>query len=138
MQVEQDNTPRNADQLDGMLASQRRAIESTASGEQSVSTEAVGHLEAYASLLRGVIQAPASAEPSPAAERAELHRYMFVLEFPDGRWDVAEQQLEMIPCTGDEVSFDDGRLWRVRETRLVRPTPSRKPTRQMFVCATAA
>ena len=136
--MEQDNTPRNADQFDRVLASQRRALENTASGEQSVSSEAVGHLEAYASLLRGVIPAPASAEASPDAERHGPHRYMFVLEFPDGRWDVAERQLEMVPCAGDEVSFDDGRLWRIRETRLVRPTPSRKPTRQMFVCATAA
>jgi hypothetical protein len=135
--VEPDITPHNADQLDRVLASQRRALENVASDEQDVNSEAVGHLMAYASLLRAVIPAPAIAEPSPDAERHGPHRYMFMLEFPDGRWDVAERQLETIPRAGDEVSFDDGKLWRVRETRLVRPAPARKPPRQMFVCATA-
>ena len=93
---------------------------------------------AYASLLRAPLPAAAIAEGSPAAQRHAPHRYMFMLEFPDGRWDVAERQLEMIPRAGDEVSFDDGKLWRVRETRLVTPAPARKPPRRMFVCATAA
>jgi hypothetical protein len=136
--VDPDITPHNADQLERVLASQRRALESVASDEQDVNREAVGHLLAYASLLRAPIPAAASAEGSPAAERHALHRYMFMLEFPDGRWDVAERQLETIPRAGDEVTFDDGKLWRVRETRLVRPAPPRKPPRRMFVCATAA
>ena len=136
--VEPDVTPHNADQLDRVLASQRRALENAASDEQNVNREAVGHLMAYASLLRGLVPAAAIAEGPPAAQRHPPHRYMFMLEFPDGRWDVAERQLETIPRAGDEISFDDGKLWRVRETRLVRPAPARKPPRRMFVCATAA
>ena len=136
--VKPDITTHNADQLERVLASQRRALESIASDEQNVNREAVGHLMAYASLLRAPTPAAAIAEPSPDPQRHAPERFMFMLEFPDGRWDVAERQLEMIPCAGDEVSFDDGKLWRVRETRLARPAPAKKPPRQMFVCATAA
>ena len=136
--MEPDITPNNADQLDRVLASQRRALENVASGAQGVNSEAVGHLMAYASLLRALLPAATSAEGSPAAPRLAPHRYMFMLELPDGRWDVAERQLETIPRAGDEVSFDDGKLWRVREMRLVTPAPARKPPRRMFVCAAAA
>ena len=132
--VEPDITPHNADQLERALASHRRTLESVTSDEQGVNREAVGHLLAYASLLRGLMPAAASADGSPAAP----HRYLFMLEFPDGRWDVAERQLETAPRAGDEVSFDDGKLWRVRETRMVTPAPARKPPRRMFVCAAAA
>ena len=143
--MEPDITPHNADQLDRVadqldrvLASQRRTLESVAGNEQGVNREAVGHLMAYASLLRALPPAATIAEGSPAAPRLAPHRYMFILEFPDGRWDVAERQLETVPRAGDEVSFDDGTLWRVRETRLITPAPARKPPRRMFVCATAA
>lgn len=136
--MEPDITPRNADQLERVLASQRRALASVAGDEQDVNSEAVGHLLAYASLLRALTPAAAIAEGSPAAQRHPPHRYMFMLELPDGRWDVAERQLETVPRAGDEVSFDDGKLWRIRETRLVTPAPSRKPARQLFVCAAAA
>lgn len=136
--VEPDITRQNADQLERVLASQRRALGSVASDEQAVNSEAVGHLLAYASLLRAPMPAAAIVEPSPDAQRHAPDRFMFMLEFPDGRWDVAERQLEMIPCAGDEVNFDDGKLWRVRETRLVNPVPAKKPPRQMFVCATVA
>lgn len=136
--VEPDITPHNADQLERVLASQRLTLESVTSDEQGVNREAVGHLMAYASLLRAPMPAAAIAEGSPAAQRHAPDRYMFMLEFPDGSWDVAERQLETIPRAGDEISFDDGRLWRVRETRLVTPAPARKPARRMFVCAAAA
>lgn len=136
--VEPDVTPHNADQIERVLASQRRTLESVTGDERDVNREAVGHLLAYASLLRGLVPAAASAEGSPAAQRQAPQRYMFMLELPDGRWDVAERQLETIPRTGDEVSFDDGTLWRVRGTRLVKPAPARKPPRRMFVCAAAA
>lgn len=136
--VEPDITPHNADQLERMLASQRRTLASVASDQPEVSREAVGHLLAYASLLRALPPAATSAEGSPAAQPHAGQRYMFMLEFPDGSWDVAERRLETAPCTGDEVSFDDGTLWRIRETRLVTPVPARKPPRRMFVCAAAA
>lgn len=136
--MEPDITPQTADQLERVLASQRRALESVAGDEQDVNREAVGHLMAYASLLRAPLPAAAVAEPSLDAQRHGPHRYMFMLELPDGRWDVAERQLETVPRAGDEVSFDDGKLWRVRETRLVTPAPSRKPPRRLFVCAAAA
>lgn len=135
--VEPDITRHNADQLERVLASQRRALESVASDEQDVNSEAVGHLMAYASLLRAPMPGAPIAEPSPDPQRHAPDRFMFMLEFPDGRWDVAERQLEMTPCAGDEANFDDGKLWRVRETRLVMPAPAQKPLRQMFVCATA-
>ncbi len=136
--MEPDITPHNADQLERVLASQRRTLESVAGDEQDVSREAVGHLMAYTSLLRALLPAATIAEGSPDAQQHAPHRYMFMLELPDGRWDVAERQLETVPRAGDEVSFDDGRLWRVRETRLVTPAPARKPPRRMFVCAAAA
>lgn len=93
---------------------------------------------AYATLLRALSPATTVAEGSPAAQRLPPQNYMFMLEFPDGRWDVAERQLETVPRAGDEISFDDGKVWRVRETRLVTPAPARKPPRRMFVCAAAA
>ncbi len=136
--VEPDVTPYNADQLDRLLASQRRTLDNIAGGAQDVNREAVGHLMAYATLLRALLPAATIAEGSPAAPRLAPQSYMFMLEFPDGRWDVAERQLETTPRAGDEISFDDGKVWRVRETRLVTPAPARKPPRRMFVCAAAA
>jgi hypothetical protein len=63
--------------------------------------------------------------------------YLFKLEFPDHRWDVAAKQLMTPPAEGDFFVLDTGSRWRVVGKSHVRPRPSAKPWRAMFVCAPA-
>lgn len=87
------------------------------------STGAMLNVLHYVALLR---------EASGAAAR-----YAFKLELDDGRWDVAEQELESVPRVGDVVRFDD-RPWKVLGTQIVRPRPASKPPCEIFVCAPVA
>jgi hypothetical protein len=64
--------------------------------------------------------------------------YSFKLEFPDGRWSVAEQELLAEPRVGDLVEFSDGGRWRIRGSQFVCPQPLARPWRAFFVCAPAA
>lgn len=63
--------------------------------------------------------------------------YLFKLEFPDHRWDVAAKQLTAPPAEGDFFVLDTGSRWRVTGKSHVRPRPQGKPWRAMFVCSPA-
>jgi hypothetical protein len=119
--VIEDVTPQNADRLDKVLEQQQWA-----------ETGTLAHLKAYSSLLRASVARPAAA---PVRYR---QRFMFKLEFPDGRWDVAERQLGAEPSVGDELRFAGDQTWRVRSTQVVGPGRAQKPPRNVFVCVVAA
>jgi hypothetical protein len=79
----------------------------------------------YAQLLR-----EAAAGVCPA-------RYSFKLEFPDGRWDLAEQELSKEPRVGDLVWFE-GTPWQILGHREVPRRPSAARPHQFLACAPAA
>src|SRR4029079_13968863 len=60
-----------------------------------------------------------------AASSARPERYSFKLEFPDGRWNLLEQELMQEPRVGDLVCFD-GAPWQIlgHETVPRRPSAS--------------
>lgn len=94
--------------------------------EQHVAHDAPVELTRYVDLLRAADQA--------AAQRA---RYTFKLEYPDGRWDVAEQELAAKPRAGDLVWFG-GSAWQVVGRSQVIPRPSSKPPHEFLACAPVA
>lgn len=115
-------------ELDEAVAAGRRAADAIEiADDRRRRIEAVEHVAAYVGLLRETMRDPGA-----------LGRFWLKLEWPDGRWDVTEAQLPVAPRIGDVVTLRDGSRWRVRETQLVRPRPSRKPPREFFVCAVAA
>ena len=79
----------------------------------------------YAQLLR---EAASSARPA---------RYSFKLEFPDGRWDLLEQELPNEPRVGDLVWFDD-EPWQILGHETVQRRPSASSPHQFLACAPAA
>ncbi len=116
----------SADQLAHALSLNRRQLaEVTDEHERKRRAQAIDQLAQYVGLLR---EATVAATP----------RYAFKLEFPDGRWNLAEKELAAAPRVGDLVQFSDGGRWRIRGSELVRPRPLGKPPRQFFVCAPAA
>jgi hypothetical protein len=64
-------------------------------------------------------------------------RYSFKLEFPDGRWDLAEQELATEPRVGDLVWFD-GSPWEIFGHRLVPRCTSAAQMHDFFACMPAA
>jgi hypothetical protein len=66
----------------------------------------------------------------------DRERYAFKLEFPDGRWDVAEQALLSAPRVGDLVWFD-GVPWQVLGHRRV-PRPHTHTSHEFLACAPVA
>ena len=64
-------------------------------------------------------------------------RYSFKLEFPDGRWNLVEQELVTEPRVGDLVWFD-GAPWQVREHRLVPRRPSAADPHDFLACTPAS
>lgn len=113
----------NADQLERSLSQQRASLSEIADDEQrSRRTEAINSVGNYVGLLR-------AAESLP-------ENFSFKLELNDGRWDVAEMHLTTAPRVGDVLSLA-GQRWRVRASQLVRPRPSGRPAREVFVCAPA-
>lgn len=122
-----DRLRETADQLDEALAATRRTLAAVTAGEQRTRREsAIDQAAQYVALLR------------EAREPGTRVPFWFKLEFPDGRWNVAERMLDATPRVGDVVSFDDGSRWRVRDSQLVKPRPARKPPREFFVCALSA
>jgi hypothetical protein len=104
----------NAEGLERMVAQSR-----------GVAPGAVDGFTRYAELLRG---AAASVHPA---------RYSFKLEFPDGRWDLAEQELATEPRVGDLVWFD-GSPWQIRGHRLVPRRPDAAHPHDFLACSPAA
>jgi hypothetical protein len=64
-------------------------------------------------------------------------RYTLKLEFPDGRWDLIEQELPSEPRAGDLVWLEQA-PWQVVGSHMVRPRPSHKPEYAVFACSPAA
>lgn len=116
----------SADQLAHALARNRREL-ATVKGDEARArrAEVIEHFTQYVELLR-------------EASAATLARYSFKLEFPDGRWNLAEKELTVTPHVGECVEFADGERWRIRGSQFVHPRPSGKPPREFFVCAPAA
>ena len=130
-----DPQPRiNADQVEQAIAEQRRRLTTLPTDEQRLRrSQALDHMAAYAVMLRE------AADASHGGDRPRLSEnrvaYTFKVEFDDGRWNIEEKELETSPRLGDVVSFDGGPPWYVRASQLVRPRPSGKPARELFVCA---
>jgi hypothetical protein len=72
-----------------------------------------------------------------AASGARPARYSFKLEFPDGRWDLLEQELMQEPRVGDLVWFD-GQPWQILGHQTVQRRPSPSRPHQFLACAPAA
>ena len=72
-----------------------------------------------------------------AASSARPERYSFKLEFPDGRWDLLEQELMQEPRVGDLVWFD-GAPWQILGHETVPRRPSASNPHQFLACAPAA
>jgi hypothetical protein len=113
----------NADHLERSLSRQRATLSEIVDDEQrSRRTEAMERIGNYVGLLR-------------AAEGCPVN-FSFKLELQDGRWDIAEKNMTAPPRVGDVLSLA-GREWRVRASQLVKPRPSGRPAREVFVCAPA-
>jgi hypothetical protein len=75
--------------------------------------------------------------PREAASGVRPARYSFKLEFPDGRWDLLEQELPNEPRVGDLVWFD-GQPWQILGHETVPRRPSASNPHQFLACAPAA
>ena len=100
-------------------------LERIISGTRDAAPGAVDGFARYAELLR---EAAAAAQPA---------RYSFKLEFPDGRWDLAEQELATEPRVGDLVWFE-GSPWQIRGHRLVPRRPDPAHPHDFLACSPAA
>jgi hypothetical protein len=122
----------NADKLEQTISEERRRLALLATDESpSRRAQALDHMAAYAAMLRE------AADASVALGRGadEPVAYTFKVEFADGRWGVEEKELQTTPRVGDVVRFADGQPWYVRASQSVRPRPSGKPARDLFLCA---
>lgn len=137
--VRNDPQPRlNADRLDHALSHGRDELVGFESEEQrSCHEQAIGQTASYVSVLRDTMMTAAAL--AAAGPNRRLRRpFAFKLEFADGRWDIDEKELDATPQIGDIISFDDGLSWRIRTSQFVHARPSRKPVRELFVCAPVA
>jgi hypothetical protein len=124
-----DHTARNADELSRRLGARRRALAAATSDDHRARAAAVAQFDAYVNLLR---QTPTTAVGhAPAPSKSTM---LLKLEFEDGRWDVAERELEEVPRVGDNVCLSDGRMSRVRAIQTVLSGRSNKPPRKIVVC----
>lgn len=116
----------NADRLESFVAAGRGALRGlTEDDDRARRNAAIDGFARYAQLLR---EAAAAARPA---------RYAFKLEFPDGRWDLAEQELATEPRVGDLVWFE-GSPWQILGHREVPARPSKAPAHSFLACAPAA
>ena len=126
----------NADQLASALAQERDCLSGLENAEQrSRHEQAIEQMDTYVSMLRDTTTTSASLAAAYGPDGRRRRPFSFKLEFADGRWNVDEKELETAPQVGDIVSFEDGRPWRVSASQFVRARPTRKPTREFFVCA---
>ena len=63
--------------------------------------------------------------------------YLFKLQFPDRRWQVAVKDLAAAPCEGEYVELGLNGRWRVVGFERVRARPAGKPDNEFFVCCPA-
>jgi len=116
----------NAERLERMVEHSRDgAVRLDDPGDRARRDAAIGCFARYAELLR---EAAAASHPA---------RYSFKLEFPDGRWDLAEQELATEPRVGDLVWFD-GEPWQIRCHRLVPRRPDPAHPHDFLACTPAA
>ncbi len=129
----------NADHLASALAHRREGLAELENPEQrSRREQAIEQMATYVSMLRDTSTPSASLAAAYGPDGRRRRPFTFKLEFADGRWSVDEKELETAPQVGDIISFEDGRRWRVSASQFVRARPTRKPTREFFVCAPAA
>jgi hypothetical protein len=115
----------NADALERLAAQGRDHLPALSEEEDRPRRRAaIDGFVRYAQLLR------------EAASGSRPARYSFKLEFPDGRWDLLEQELPNEPRVGDLVWFD-GAPWQIlgHETVPRRPSPDRP--HEFLACAPA-
>jgi hypothetical protein len=116
----------NAERLETFVEAGRGALgRLSEDDDRSRRCAAIEGFARYAQLLR---EAAASTRPG---------RYAFKLEFPDGRWDLAEQELSNEPRVGDLVWFE-GSPWQILGHREVPSRPSKAPPHSFLACAPAA
>lgn len=113
----------NAERLEEFVERGRAGIGGLSESEQLRRGAAIAAFTDYIGLLR---------DATPGA----VERYQFKLEFPDGRWDVAEQALQAEPRVGDLVWFD-GFPWQVLGHRSV-PRKHSDRAHEFLACAPAA
>jgi hypothetical protein len=125
--VEGENTVfGNAERLERLVAHSRgEVLRLDDAVDRARRDAAIVGFARYAELLR---EAAATAHPA---------RYSFKLEFPDGRWDLAEQELTTEPRVGDLVWFD-GSPWQIRGHRLVPRRPDAAHPHDFLACSPAA
>lgn len=128
-----DYAARNADELSSRLSARRHELAAAVDAdEQSHAAAAVAAFDAYVSLLE--MAAPIELASTPDCRQT----MMLKLELADGRWDVAEGELDTPPRVGDTLLLADGRVSRVREIQTVLSGRSRKPPREVVVCTLVA
>ena len=116
----------NAEALERLAAQGRDHLSDlSAEDERPRRRAAIDGFFKYAQLLR------------EAASGARPARYSFKLEFPDGRWDLLEQELPTEPRVGDLVWFD-GEPWQILGHETVARRPSAANPHQFLACAPAA
>jgi hypothetical protein len=116
----------NADRLESFVEAGRGALGRLSEDDDRARRgAAIDGFARYAQLLR---EAAAGTRPE---------RYAFKLEFPDGRWDLAEQELSNEPRVGDLVWFD-GTPWQILGHREVPRRPSKAAPHSFLACAPAA
>lgn len=116
----------NAERLETFVEAGRGAMRGLHEDEERTRRgAAIDGFVRYVQLLR---EAAASARPA---------RYAFKLEFPDGRWDLAEQELSQEPRVGDLVWFE-GSPWQIHGRREVPSRPNAAPPHSFLACAPAA
>ena len=116
----------NAEALERLAAQGRDHLSDlSAEDERPRRRAAIDGFFKYAQLLR------------EAASGARPARYSFKLEFPDGRWNLLEQELMQEPRVGDLVWFD-GAPWQILGHETVPRRPSAASPHQFLACAPAA
>jgi hypothetical protein len=116
----------NAEALERLAAQGRDHLpELSADEERPRRRAAIDGFLRYAELLR------------EAATGVHPERYSFKLEFPDGRWDLLEQELPTEPRVGDLVWFE-GLPWQILGHQTVPRRPSASQPHQFLACAPAA
>jgi hypothetical protein len=116
----------NAEELERYVARGRNELpQLSEEDDRARRGAAIEGFAKYAQLLR------------EAASGVRPARYSFKLEFPDGRWDLAEQELSKEPRVGDLVWFE-GTPWQILGHREVPRRPSAARPHQFLACAPAA
>jgi hypothetical protein len=122
--VEEGLTPRNAERLEEFVVHGRREAGALEAGDKSRRSDAIDAVAGYVQLLRETVPA------------GRPQRYEFKLEFPDGRWDIAEQAMATEPRVGDLVWFGSA-AWQILGRRQV-PRPRTNTSHTFLACAPAA